>query len=113
VHNVPAGLDLSFLVGQKLSQVAMDQYQTILNFDEGASIHIEGACVLDGRSLHPGIDAGRELALLLGVGVAGAFVVEQRVVRIEFSGGVVLDIVDASDTYESFTIQSPDGLIVV
>jgi hypothetical protein len=126
LNGLAAGTDVSFLVGASLTQVCVGQNEVILNLspagdpwtDPGASITVQSAIRLvlptemEFTSDAP-VLIGPALLPILGSAVAGAAVVQPGTLRLTWSSGHVLDIIDSVEHYESYIVTHGDKVTVV
>ena len=110
MHGLPQDVGLGFLVGRQLKQVCLGEFQVQMRFDADVTIDVEGEFTLDGR-LGAVADA-RILAGLIGRTVSGVTNEGKGDLRLEF-GEFVLTLHDSNKEYESYSIQSDSGSIVV
>jgi Family of unknown function (DUF6188) len=117
MYGLTAEIDLSFLVGGELQQVAVGQHEVILHFFKGISITVQS----DLR-LSEGDDQGDRLSGAPSQGVVLIGLLASSVVRasgadgtltMEFSDGSTLAVYDSSPNFESYTITYDGGTIVV
>jgi cytoskeletal protein RodZ len=118
MYGLKEGIDLSFLTGRVLIQVAVGLYQVIFAFDEHVTISVEGSYQLhneDGTSIwSPGATSTAAPALsLLGATVTNARGESNGTLTITFSGKESLVIMDSSEKFESYQITKPGTTIVV
>ncbi len=120
MYGLKKDIDLSFLTGREVTQVAIGVYQVQLHFDEDVGIYVEGEfSYFDGTdNLHwkpePGSanTAGRTVALL-GTTIDKFEANENGTLKLSFSNGHHLIIPDSSREYESYQITCPGRYIVV
>lgn len=114
MYGLPEDVDLSFLDGRVLEQVAVGQHQTQLRFEDQVTISIEGEVTIDGAR-GVGIDAGARLVRLVGRSVERVARIAPGDLCLAFAGEphAAITIHDRSDGYESYTIDGPRGLVVV
>ena len=113
MYGLSSDVDLSFLVGRKLLQVGAGEFQTILHFQGGVSVTIEGECELGGASYGPGVVTASQLLALVGQVVSGVRAVSGRHLELTFSDTVRVTVLESDGPWESFTIEGPAGVIVV
>jgi hypothetical protein len=112
-------LDLQEIVGSEIQQICVGRYDVQFHFHSGTSIGGQAdVTLLDGAE-----EIGRwtedanwsTLAFqkLLNITITNYSVPNDRVLRIEFDNGLVLELHDSSDQYESFLITKPDGAMIV
>jgi Family of unknown function (DUF6188) len=114
------GIDLRFLKGREVIQVAIGAYQIQFGFDEDVRISVQSQfCYFDGREEwiwkpEPGAAqiAARTVALL-GVTIETFEGHEDGTLRLIFSNGQRLTVLDSSKEYESYDIARPGQTIVV
>lgn len=120
MYGLTKDVDLSFLNGREVIQVAIGVYQIIFAFDEDVRISIYFQfSYFDGRSEstwqpEPGFAqiAARTVALL-GATVQTFEGQEDGTLTLMFSNGHRLTIPDSSKEYESYDITLPGRTIVV
>jgi len=118
MYRLKKDVDLSFLNGRELIQVAIGMYQVIFAFDEDVTISIEGMFTYsDGaretvwKPATP--DAATSALALLGTKVEQTEGEENGTLTLTFSNGGRLTIPDSSQEYESYQITRPGETIVV
>jgi hypothetical protein len=120
MYGLKKDVNLSFLNGREVIQIAIGVYQTILRFDEDVTISVDGGFShFDGQSESvwmPGLDAvqvAAQTATLLGSTVESFASHENGTLVLKFSNGHGLTIRDSSREYESYQISRPGETIVV
>ena len=121
MHEIPADLDLAFLVGSEVVQVCLGSFDVQVHFQPEASIHITGGDWelkdQSGRIIDRALDAPAHeggpflLHRLLGRRVRTVEVHPPDWLEVIFEDGLALRIIDDSEQFESFEIQ-PLGLTV-
>jgi hypothetical protein len=118
MNGLAKNVDLSFLVGRELIQIAIGIHQVIFSFDEQVTISIEGEFSLktnEGlttwtpgapRAACPAID-------LLGTSIDSVDAREDGTLQLFLSDGSRLTILDANKEFESYQICRPGMTIVV
>ena|SRR5437899_6516679 len=120
MHGLQKDIDLSFLNGRELIQVAVGLYQTIFRFDEDVGISVEGEfSYFDGQAEWiwkpepcSSLIAARTVALL-GATIESFESNANGTLALTFSNGHRLTLVDSSKEYESYQITRPGETIVV
>lgn len=120
MYGLSKDIDLGFLRGREVIQVAIGVYQIIFAFDEDVTISVEAEfSYFDGRSesvwkLGPGSaeTAARTVALLC-TKIESFEGHEDGTLALSFSNGHRLTILDSSKEYESYHITRPTETIVV
>lgn len=120
MYGLKKDVDLSFLTGRELIQVAVGVYQTVFRFDEDVAISVEGEFrYFDGQAEwtwrpEPGCSliAARTVALL-GATVESFETNANGTLALTFSNGYRLTLADSSRKYESYQITRPGETIVV
>jgi len=114
MYGLDARIDLSFLRGRELQQVAVGLYQVQFHFDEDLAICIEGEFrYSDGdrevlwRQEPNSSSAAASTVALLGAAIRGFTASQDGTLRLEFSNGHRLTIFDSSKDYESYSITRP------
>jgi hypothetical protein len=120
MYGLREGLDLRFLNGRELIQVAIGVYQIQFGFDEDVRISVESQfSYFNGKEEliwkpEPGAAeiAARAVALL-GATIEKFHGQEDGTLTLGFSNGHRLTILDNSKEYESYDITLPGRTIVV
>ena len=113
MNRIPLVLDLSALVGLEVIQVAIGQYEVIIQLHPIGAIRLEGGWTLkdkDGRLIdhsmeHSERDAWR-IHKIIGSKISECIVRDEKHLDISFDG-FSLEIEDDSDQYETFSIDHP------
>jgi hypothetical protein len=120
MYGLRKDIDLSFLVGRELEQVAIGVYQIIFGFDEDVRISVESQFrYFDGQQEsawkpEPGAaQIASQTVSLLGAVVQTFKADENGTLSLLFSNGQRLTILDSSKEYESYDITRPGMTIVV
>jgi hypothetical protein len=118
MYGLDTTIDLSFLMGRELIQIAIGIHQVIFVFDHSTSLAVESEFSLtwrEGASIwRAGMPTAAAPALrLLGAAVDGVRGQEDGTLEIEFSGGNSLKVLDNKKEFESYTITRPGQTIVV
>jgi len=118
MYGLPPNTQLDFLKGKALLQACFGANDLILNFTEDISISIFssvgvsfGGGSLDKHSAFE--EVSRELLQLLNREIVEVHWTPKGTVTLIFDEGGTVQIYDDSEHYESFTITSPSGLLVV
>lgn len=120
MYGLKKEIDLSFLAGRELIQVAIGICQIQFGFDEDISISVESEFrCFDGQAEwiwrpEPGSAsiAARAVALL-GATITGFESNENGTLAVSFSNGHRLTTLDSSSEYESYVITRPGQTIIV
>jgi hypothetical protein len=120
MHGLAKDIDLAFLNGREVGQVAIGVYQIQFGFDEDVRISVDGGFFyFDGQNdsvwkPEPGFEqiAARTVALL-GATVETFEAREDGTLTLNFSNGHRLIIPDSSKEFESYDITRPGETIVV
>src|SRR5262245_45045501 len=120
MYGLKRGIDLSFLKGRELGQVAIGVYQIVFAFDEDVRISVQGQfSYFDGHdellwSPGPGSSniAARTVSLL-GASIETFEAKEDGTIGLTFSNGQSLSILDSCKEYESYDITRPGETIIV
>jgi hypothetical protein len=110
-------IDLSFMVGQELTQVAIGLYQVQFHFNQETIVSIEDCFTYeraDNKHLwKSGELEGAGLVVQLVGSVVTAVLAHESELEMHFSSGSKLTIGAEASAFESFTIKHRGGLIVV
>jgi hypothetical protein len=119
MHGFQDGTAFRFLCGATVQQICLGQYETILRLSPATTITLEGRYVhhipSQGREIAQARSAcgSNELFRLLGESVTEAVVLSPDSLKLCFSNGDCLLLIDDSEQYESFMIQSAQGSMVI
>ena len=118
MYGLPPDTELGFLKGKTLLQACFGANDLILNFTENIAISIFSSVGvgLDGSNFdkHSEFDVvSRDLLQFLNKAVAEVHWTLEGTATLIFEGGGAVQIYDDSAGYESYTIKSPSGLLVV
>jgi hypothetical protein len=111
MHGFHCSADFAFLRGLEVEQVCLGQYQTSIHFHPQGRISMEGRYVHEITSenrqvIQPRSSCGpNELYRLLGQSVTDVVVPSDSILRLSFSNGDTLTLIDDTDQYESFVIS--------
>ena len=118
MHGLATDTDVSFLREAPLIQICVGENEVILRLDPGISVTIESSV----RLVSPGgeeliSDESLQIAPavlpLLGSTVADVSILPPGTLRLTWSSGHVLDVLDSVEHYESYTITHGDDVIAV
>jgi Family of unknown function (DUF6188) len=119
MYGLDMTIDLSFLIGREAIQIAIGQYQVIFAFDEDVRISVES----EFRHISPDGDVSTwqprapqtaaATLRLLGAKVEKVSGQKDGTLKLTFSGGDTLTILDSSKDYQSYDISCPGRTIVV
>jgi hypothetical protein len=120
MYGLKKEIDLSFLIGPEVIQVAIGSFQVQFHFLENISIYVEGEFrYFDGIEewtwrQDPALAsiASRTVGLL-GASIEAFNANENGTLILNFSNKHRLTILDSSEMYESYSITRPGQMIVV
>jgi len=114
VYGFKQNVDVSFLVGLVLEQVAIGQYQVQIGFDQDTRISVElsfkyssAEGTFEWRQQPQSSKAAAAALNLLGASVIAATIADPKTLELEFSNGDRLQLLDVSEQYESLSITRP------
>jgi hypothetical protein len=117
MNGLDPGIDLSFLRGREVIQIAVGLFQVVFAFDEQVSISVESEfrfSSTDSCVWQPGApQAAAPTLRLLGVRVEEVRGQSDGTLDLIFSNGARLTILDSSKEFESYNITRPGQTIVV
>jgi hypothetical protein len=120
LYGLRKGIDLTFLTGREVTQVAVGVFQVQFHFDEDVSISVESQFTyFDGQrewTWEQGLTFAQvaiRTVSLLSAKIQSFEAQENGTVSLAFSNGHRLTIFDSSKDYESYTISHHGGTIVV
>ena len=113
MYRVHKSLDLSFLIESDLNQVGLGRHDVQFIFDSGSKICVQSrASVLErGSVVSEWSENGwssLDFQKLLTCSVSGFTIPNDRLLQIEFTNGLSLQLHDDSDQYESMQIYPPN-----
>jgi hypothetical protein len=118
VYGLPKDVNLRFLVGKELIQVAVGLYDIILNFDGQLSISVQ-TTLYHGKEGEPlvayevGPSSAGILMPLLGNSIKRFIANQDGTLSMIFSNGECVEIRDDNTHYECYQIEHEGNLIVV
>lgn len=112
MHRLSTDTDLSFLVGRTFQEIAGDNYQVRLVFDEGVEIALECECEVDGVRTPLGAQE-QVLSPFVGRSIRDFEHCGDGRVRLSFDPLGVLTLLDSGKEFESYNITWKGGTIVV
>lgn len=117
MYGIGDEVDLSFLVGARLQQVTVGEFQAQLRFDQDVTISIETAfgITLDGSvfTVEPLLDADQSTLQLIGKAIQSERHTPDGSLTIEFEDGTLIELRDTSTEYESYQITHGASALVV
>jgi len=120
MYGLSSDIDLSFLNGREVGQVAIGVYQIQFGFDEDVRISVEGGFTyFNGKDEtvwrpEPGFSqVASHTVALLGATIESYEGHANGTLKLTFSNGHRLTIPDSSKEYESYQITSPGQTIIV
>lgn len=120
MHGFSTAKALEFLQGAVVTRVCVQRYQADIHLEPEANLRIEGKVVhrvgSEGRDViheRGGPTGPNEFWRLLGQTITGLQPQPPDSLRISFSNGDSLTLVDDSEQYESFVIEAPGQIVVI
>ena len=118
MYGLPQNTNLDFLKGETLIQACFGANDLILNFSGNVSIAIFSSVGLgvdsENMKRHTVFEeAAGEILALLSKDVAAVSWTPNGTITLRFDNGNVIEIYDDSASFESYTVTSSRGLIVV
>jgi hypothetical protein len=118
MYGLPSGTNLDFIKDAILIQACFGPFDLILNFDQNVSISIWSSVAVGriGTNLlrhKSSREISRKILRLLNRPVLNIEWTPSGTVSLKFEGNDLLEFYDDNEAYESYTISSPAGLIVV
>jgi Family of unknown function (DUF6188) len=118
MYGLDTSIDLSFLKGREMIQIAIGIHQVIFAFDQETRISIESefrlVCRGGGFEWKPGMpEAAAPSVRLLGAAIERVDGQKDGTLVLGFSTGDSLTVLDNSKEYESYTITRRGETIVV
>lgn len=114
MYGIPENLDLSIILGSDLNMISQGRYDVQFSFDASLTICLQGIASV--------LQNGIEIAVwnkennwsslgfqkLLNQSVEGVLLPNNRLIEINFKNGLVLQLHDSSDQYETMQIYFPN-----
>src|SRR5215467_341702 len=120
MYGLKKEIDLSFLTGRELIQVAIGSFQVQFHFDEDVTISVEAEFrYFDGqnewiwRQEPSSPQVAARTAAILGASIISIESNENGTLALTFSNGQRITILDAFKEYESYDITRPGETIIV
>jgi len=121
MYRISEDLDLKEIVGSEIQQICSGRYDVQFRFGSGTCIAVQGDITLLNRNRELGrwTEDGNWSSLafqqLLNIPVTNYSVPNDRLLQIEFDNGLLLQVHDSSEQYESFQItkEGENEMIVV
>jgi hypothetical protein len=120
VYGLRSDIDLSFLTGRELGQVAIGLYQVQFGFDEDVTISVEGQfSYFDGQGesvwtpSRDAVNVASKTVALLGATIESFKAQLDGTLILYFSNAHRLILADSSKEYESYDITRPGQTIIV
>lgn len=120
MYGLSADIDLNFLIGREVLQVAIGSYQVIFGFDENVRISVESEFrYFDGEREwiwrpEPGApQIAARTVVLLGSVINSFEAHSDGTLQLAFSRGSRLTFLDSSEEFESYDITRPGQTIIV
>jgi hypothetical protein len=118
MYGLPIDTDLSFLQDAILIQVCIGENETILRLHPGVAIMIASNVRLvtptgEEQTFETSIGFGSAVLSVLGDNVSSASVEPPGTLKITWSSGHILYIVDSWSDFESYTVTHGEDVIVV
>lgn len=118
MYGIPHDIDWNFLLGAKVEQIAIGEYNIQIRFFKDVSISTQGAFdhLVDGKLLSDAPELPKRaitLISLLGSKVENVTVENDRTLAVTFSNREAVKIYDSFERYESFTVNYPGGPVIV
>jgi len=113
MNRLPKNFNAEEFVGKTLEQLGIGLFQTQLRFSGKIVVSIEGSVGIDQSKQIPVFEAGSILLKMIGKRVTKSSVLGEEKFDIIFENGIRLIIYDSNSTSESFSIDSPSGIVVV
>lgn len=110
MYGLPERIDLSFFRQRQLEQVCLGEHQVQMRFDGGVSIDLEAEFTLDGERCT--VEKAYLLHRLIGLCVNSVAREGVGDIRLRLGDHVLL-VHDSNAAYESYTIHTGVGQIVV
>lgn len=118
MYGLPADFDPSVFVGRDLESVTFAVNTIVLSFSDRLAVSISGRVPYRGpKSAESGVDdppvSRTTLTTLVGHKVRGFDLLSPRELVLDFGDGGSITLLDDSDTYESYLINTGDREIIV
>jgi hypothetical protein len=119
MNGLPHDFNTDVFVARLLEQVCYTENQVTLHFDGDVHIVLEGGFAhgdVESESIHQVLQVPvheSHLMRLLGASITEASASRDGTLRLVFSNGDVLNILNDTDEYESYQIQIGDKIVVV
>jgi hypothetical protein len=118
VYGLPTGFDATIFVGRRLDRICFAQYIIFFYFDDDLVVNLEASFTVEhasgkqSRKQAAPVDSSDVMALI-GQTVKWAASEPEGTLAIGFEGGETLRFLDDKSHYESYSIDTPEGRIIV
>lgn len=117
MHGLPKGIDVSFFVGQMLTQLCFGGNDLVLNFADDLSVSVTSSVELETGESEMEIEDfkadGAPLLALIERTIEAATPHEDGTLELRFDNDTVLRLLDDSPHYESYVIWHGKETIAV
>ncbi|MGE0422763.1 MAG: DUF6188 family protein [Reyranellaceae bacterium] len=117
MHGLPKDIDVSFFIGQALTQLCFGGNDLLLNFDDNLSVSVTSRVELEALGTQSEIEdfkaEGAPLLVLIERTIEAATPHEDGTLELRFDGDMVLRLIDDSPHYESYVIWHGKETIAV
>lgn len=117
MHGLPKDIDVSFFIGQALTQLCFGGNDLLLNFGDDLSVSVTSRVELEGHGSRSEIEdfkvEGAPLLALIERTIEAATPHVDGTLELRFDGGMVLRLFDDSPNYESYVIWHGKETIAV
>ncbi|MEL6340950.1 MAG: DUF6188 family protein [Myxococcota bacterium] len=118
MYGLESDVDLKFLLGRRVEQIAVGEFQFVLNLDGGITWSIESTLTLESSGVSSSVSADSHSScapLLQLVGEVITHVAHQGRgdVKITFSNSISVTVHDSNESAESYQLSGgPDEIVV-
>jgi len=117
MYGLPPQIELAFLVGPRLEQVAIGENEIIFRFESAISLNVQGVfeirSAMSESSFTSPPEAAQQAVALLGHTITEETHASSGDMWLIFDNGAKLVLHDSSAEYESYEIRRGDDLWVV
>lgn len=115
MHGLPKGLKLDFLVEQEVSCLRLSNSFTEMDFDYPYYINFFSNFSINGKYYNPEpfTDETYRLYIFIGKKITSVKGIGKGDIKFKFNDDSELIIHEDNKPYESYTLNTPEGLVVV
>ena len=118
MYKINENINFKEFIDMELIQLSIGLYQIILNFSGDVCISIQSLLKLDNLETEILVscdkpESSKHLVCLLGSKIVDVNILSETILVLTFDNEMKLSLIDNSEQYESFDIQTPTQNIII